>query len=306
MSTILITGGTGLVGTALAKALNEKGNTVIILSRRLITSANPLIKYAQWDVDKGTIDKDAVQQTDYIVHLAGANVAEKRWTAGRKKEIVDSRVKSGELIVNALKEIPNKVKAVISASAIGWYGADAQIPNSIPFLETDPPAPDFLGTTCQKWEGAIQPVRELDKRLVILRTGIVLSNDGGAFTEFKKPLKFRVATILGNGKQIISWIHIDDLVQMYLYAMENENINGIYNAVAPAPVSNKTLIQAIGAASGKLYFCVHVPTFALKLALGEMSIEVLKSTTVSAKKIEASGYPFLFPTITEAVDNLML
>ena len=191
---------------------------------------------------------------------------------------------------------------MISASAIGWYGPDK--PRSKPFVETDAADNSFLGRVCQLWEAAIEPVKELGKRLVIFRTGIVLSNEGGAYPEFKKPLKFRVATILGSGKQIVSWIHIDDIVRLYIEAIEKENLQGIYNAVVPHPVSNSHLMQTIGAFAGKKYICVHVPEAALKIALGEMSVEVLKSTTVSSAKIEATGFQFAYPIIDAAVEKL--
>jgi hypothetical protein len=305
MATILITGGTGLIGTALTKALLSKGHQVIILTRNILNAKkHDQLSYAQWDITKQTIDKNVIERTDYIIHLVGANVAEKRWTDKRKTEIVESRVKSGQLIVKALKEIPNHVKAVVSASAIGWYGPDPQIPNPRPFIETDPPAYDFLGTTCQQWEGALRPVTELGKRLIILRTGIVLSKEGGAYPEFKKSLPFRVASILGNGKQMISWIHIDDLVRMYLQAIENESLEGVYNAVAPNPVSNKEMIIAIAKQKNKRYVPVHVPSLALKIILGELSIEVLKSATVSSRKVENTGFSFLFPTIEMAIREL--
>lgn len=303
MANILITGGTGLIGTALSRRLIEDGHEVVVLTRSGKQQKGKL-RYAQWDVEKGSIDKEGVASADYIVHLAGANVAEKRWTAQRKKEIVDSRVQSGALLVKALSEIPNRVKAVISSSAIGWYGPDPQVPNPKPFTEFDPPHNDFLGQTCVQWETAIAPVMRLQKRLVYLRTGIVLSKEGGAYPEFKKTLPWRVASILGNGKQVVSWIHIDDLVRMYMEAMFNEKWQGVYNAVAPQPVSNKAIITTIAETSYKPYVTIPVPQFVLKMMLGEMSIEVLKSTTVSAEKVLAGGFQFQYSSIGAAVQNL--
>ena len=305
MATVLITGGTGLIGQALTKELVAKGYDVIVLSRHPHNEQQTTtqLTYAAWDLAAQTIDEKAIQRADYIVHLAGANVAGGRWTHKRKKEIVESRTGSGDLLVKALKNIPNKIKAVICASGIGFYGGDLTIPNTKPFVESDPADDSFLGKTCVQWENSIDPVTEQGKRLVKLRTGIVLSNDGGAYAEFKKPMKFGIASVLGSGKQIISWIHINDIVGLYIYAIENEKMNGVYNAVAPGPVSNKKLIQLM-ADEKKISIPVSVPEFALKLALGEMSIEVLKSATVSSKKIEDAGYVFMFPSIEATVKNL--
>lgn len=311
MATVLITGGTGLVGKALGHALLEKGYSIIILSRQTNQqSAVANISYATWNVEKQTIDKEAIAKADYIIHLAGAGVADKRWTKKRKQEIVSSRVESSKLIVDSLKAIPNKVKAVVSASAIGWY----LIPNPSPqsgegggvrkLVESDPTANDFLGNTCKQWEESIEPVAQLGKRLVKLRTGIVLSNEGGALKEFIKPLKFGIAAILGSGKQIISWIHIDDLVRLYIMAIENEKLSGVYNAVAPNPVSNKELTLQLAKSRKKFFIPIHVPSFVLKMVLGEMSIEVLKSATVSCEKIQKAGFVFQFSGISTALDNL--
>jgi hypothetical protein len=303
MATIVITGGTGLIGTALTNALVQRGDSVIVLTRAASEKQSARgISLAHWDPIKGTIDADALQKADYIVHLAGANVGEGRWTPKRKKEIRDSRVLSGALLVKTLKERPNQVKAVISASATGWYGSDRA--GSKPFVETDPPAEDFLGRTCQEWEASMQPVAVSGKRLVILRTGIVLSKDGGAYPEFGKTLPMGVASVLGDGTQVVSWIHIDDMVQIYLKAIDDERMSGVFNAVAPQPASNREIILSIAKASGKFYVPVPVPAFALKLVVGEMSVEVLKSVTVSSAKVEGAGYAFKFPDIVSAVKDL--
>ena len=297
-----------MIGTALGKLLSEKGYEVIVLTRNAGKGGRAPeegISYAGWDITRQTIDAAAVQKADYIVHLAGAGVADKRWSAKRKKEIADSRSCGCGLIIKALKETPNKVKAVISASGVGWYGPDPVVPNPKPFVENDKAHTDFLGETCRLWEAAIKPVTALGKRLVILRTGITLSNTGGALTEFKKPLHMGVAAILGSGSQIVSWVHIDDLCRMYLKAIEDHAMEGVYNAVSPKPVSNKALTLALAKAMrGKFYLPLHVPSFLLKLVLGEMSIEVLKSATVSANKIRTAGFDFIYPSIEAAVNAL--
>jgi len=306
MSTIVITGGTGLIGAAVTKALIAKGHEVIILTRnpeRQKTSLNH-VSFAKWDITKQQVDSSVIARAQFIIHLAGAGIADKRWTSGRKKEILESRVKGSELLVKSLKEVGNNIQAVISASAIGYYGPDNPASEN-EFSETDPHYEDFLGQTCKKWEDSISPVQQLNRRLVILRTGIVLSNEGGALREFKKPLNFGLATILGDGRQVISWIHIDDLVRLYITAMENETLNGVYNAVAPQPATNKEIVLTLAKElRGRFFIPVYVPAFILKWVLGEMSIEVLKSATVSNKKIQAAGFSFLYPTLHAAITAL--
>jgi uncharacterized protein (TIGR01777 family) len=313
--TILITGGRGLIGSALSAMLVDKGNDVVIVTRKIPDyrmldngrSSNGdgkgSLSYALWNVEQRTIDEEAIKSVDHIIHLAGANVGEGRWTAKRKKEIVESRIKGSGLLVKALNETPNHIKTVVSASAIGWYGED--VANKIPFHEDAAAANGFLGETCKAWEESINPVMQLGKRLIKLRTGIVLSNQGGALKEFKKPLRFGLATILGTGSQMISWIHIHDLCRMYCYVLEQPQLHGVYNAVSPEPESNKKLISQLAKKMrGKFFVPVYVPAAALKLALGEMSIEVLKSTTVSNKKIREAGFRFIYPTLKSAIDEL--
>ncbi|MEI9807790.1 MAG: TIGR01777 family oxidoreductase [Bacteroidota bacterium] len=314
MATVLITGGTGMIGKALTTALLQKNYQVIILSRNIarnqsVSAATSAVmnspSYAQWDIKKQTIDKEAIEKADYIIHLAGAGVADKRWTKKRKQEIVESRVKSGELLVKALKETPDNVKAIITVSGIGWYGPDPVIPNPDPFTEDDPVSNDFLGQTCKQWEASLDPVVQMGKRLVKLRTGIVLNKGGGALKEFERPLTFGVATILGSGKQIISWIHIDDLARLFIRAIENDKMSGVYNAVSPHPVSNKELILKIAAVKkGKFFIPLHIPSFVLKLVLGEMSTEILKSATVSCKKAGDAGFTFIHPSIDASLHDL--
>jgi uncharacterized protein (TIGR01777 family) len=311
MNTVLITGGTGLIGTALTKTLIEKNYKVIILTRdvekiKQLSSAN--VSYAEWNINDQTIDAAAVAKSDYIIHLAGAGIADKRWTSRRKKEIIDSRIQSSNLLVKALKENKNNVKAVISASGIAWYGQATPGEKGTeknPFIETDPAAEDFLGTTCKEWEASIDPVTSLGKRLIKFRTGIVLSSEGGALGEFKKPLRFGIAAILGNGRQVMSWIHLEDLVRLYIYAIENEKMNGVYNAVAPQPVTNKKFtLQLARKIRGRFFVPVFVPSFIIDLVVGEVSSEVLKSIAVSCDKIKTEGYQFLYPSVQAALHHL--
>ena len=306
METVLITGGTGMVGKAITTHLLANGYKVIILTRQLPVTKNKIsaVEYALWDVYAQTIDITALQKADYIIHLAGAGVVDKKWTPAYKLEIQNSRTESSKLIIHTLNNNVNKVKTIVSASAIGWYGEDT-FTHEKSFVETDKAAAGFLGETCQLWEQSIEPVEALQKRLVKLRIGIVLSNDGGALAEFKKPIRLGVAGILGNGKQIVSWIHIDDLCRLFINALENDQLSGSYNAVAPAPVTNKTLtIELAKKMKGKFFIPLHVPAFILKVMLGDRSIEVLKSVTVSSEKIVKTGFTFLYPTINLALKQL--
>ncbi|MFZ6024797.1 MAG: TIGR01777 family oxidoreductase [Bacteroidota bacterium] len=316
METVLITGGTGMVGRYLTQYLIQKGYDVNWLSRKAGGGKSQggknqgnkgqgnRVQVFQWDIDKQTIDEKAISSADHIIHLAGAGVAEQRWTPKRKQEILDSRTKSSALIVKALNEIPNHITTVVSASAIGWYGPDRPDSKS-PFTEDMPYYPGFLGDTCKAWEESIEPVTASGKRLVRLRTGIVLSRTGGAITEFKKPIRAGIIPIFGSGKQVVSWIHVEDLCKLFLYAIENKETQGSYNAVAPNPVTSKALMIALAKRMGRSWALpVPVPAFILKILLGEMSIEILKSATVSSGKIEAAGFRFSYPTIEQAVGNL--
>jgi uncharacterized protein (TIGR01777 family) len=296
--------------------LTLKGHKVIILTRKPGKPKEEGPIQVKWDIKKGIFPTEVLQETDYIVHLAGANVADKRWTSKRKALILSSRKDSAAFIVQTLKLHPHKVKAVISASAIGWYGPDnagtsatAGLKGSAParpgFRESTPSADDFLGTTCKAWEEAISPVKDLNIRLVIIRTGIALDKSKGAYPAFRGPVRAGVATIFGDGKQVISWIHLVDLCRIYLQAMENEGMEGVYNAVAPGPVTQKEfMVDLASRLKGKFYIPVHVPAFLLKLILGEMSIEILKSCTVDCHKIRNTGFQFVYPTIEAALGEL--
>lgn len=305
MQTVLITGGTGMIGQALTTHLCAQGYQVIIVSRSNPKQITPGLSYVQWDIKKEIMDISALQKADIIVHLAGAGVADKRWSVKRKKEILDSRVDAGNFLVKLLSTHTHKVKTIISASAIGWYGPDT--PQSLVqgFQETDTLDHSFLGNTCNSWEQSVQPLVALGIRLITLRIGIVLNPKGGALLEFIKPAKFGLATILGNGKQMISWIHQTDLCRMIQYVIENESTKGVFNAVSPHPVSNKELVKEVAGQMHSFYIPILVPSIMLKIILGEMSIEVLKSAKVSSRKIQSQGFQFSFPHIKEAIQNLL-
>lgn len=307
MSVILVTGGTGLVGKALTKVLLSLGYEVIVLTRDpgKSRSVQTGLRYAGWDIQKGYMDEQALVKADHIIHLAGAGVAERRWTKKRKKEIRDSRVLSGRLLINYLSETPNRVRTLVSSSAIGWYGPDPVIPNPAPFTENAPPSADFLGATCRDWEKSVDVSLPPGIRLVKLRTGIVLSREGGALKEFIRPLRLGVAAVPGSGRQVVSWIHITDLVNCYINAIENMSMRGVYNAVAPAPVSTRELVMHLAKSRGKWFIPFSVPSFILKMVLGEMSTEVLKSTTVSCDKLVRTGFHFSYPDIDAAIKNCL-
>ncbi len=308
MAVVLISGGTGLIGTKLTSHLTGEHHEVIILSRRRNeTSTDPHVSFSFWDVKNKVIDVAAVLRADHIIHLAGAGVMDKKWTKEYQRQIIESRTKSASLIIDTLNANPHHVKTFVSASAIGWYGADSDpLIRKEGFLESDPAGNDFSAEVCMQWENIPDEVKQSGMRLVKFRTGIVLSNDGGEFKEIKAPLKFGVAGIFGDGNQIVSWIHIDDICRMYMEAIRNRDLRGVYNAVAPLPVSNKKLMMVTAEKMRNRFFIpIHVPKFFLRLFLGKRSIEILKSATVSCKKIKALGFTFLYPTIESAVDELV-
>lgn len=302
MKTIGITGGTGLIGRYITKVLITKGYEVVILSRSPRTTSQNGVSGALFDAAAGKCDRQAISRLDAVMHLAGEPVAGKRWTKDQKDKIYSSRVDGTRFLVEQLMEHAPNCKTLVAASAIGYYGADNAA--KTPFTETDTPADDFLGKTCRAWEAATHSA-DTFARVVLLRTGIVLAREGGAFKEFVRTLPLRVLPVLGDGKQIISWIHADDMAAAYVHALENETMSGPYNTVAPTPISNRQLMQTIASTHGGFHLMPRVPAFALKAALGEMSIEVLKSCTVSARHLVDSGFRFRYETPESAVRALL-
>ncbi|HLO71875.1 MAG TPA: TIGR01777 family oxidoreductase [Flavipsychrobacter sp.] len=300
MKTIGITGGTGLVGRVITRLLVNKGYRVIIFTRHLRPESDG-VSYAFWDANKQDISIAALQQLDAIIHLAGEGVADKRWTPQRKLQILESRTIGTSFITNKILQHAPNCKVFVGASAIGYYGADK---GGRPFTETDNASTDFLGSTCKAWEEASESIEGKIRR-VLIRIGIVLSTEGGAFKEFAKPVKFGVAPLLGGGKQTVSWIHIEDLAALFVYALENEMMQGVYNGVAPVPVAQSQLMYSIRKNSKGISIPIPVPAFVLKIMLGEMSIEVLKSATVSSNKTEQAGFQFQYTTINKAVTALL-
>lgn len=299
---VLITGGTGLVGTALTELLVEKDYAVTILTRdKNRTSKHPNIAYSYWDINKGVIDKDELLSANYMVHLAGAGIADKPWSEKRKKEILDSRVEPIQLIHKGLKNNPHELKAFISASGVGYYGAI--ITNTI-FEETAPAANDFLGKTCLLWEQAVDELNDLSIRTVKLRTGIVLAKNGGALPKMMQPFKFGLGAALGSGKQIMPWIHIDDLAQLYVAAIENDSFNGAYNAIA-GNVSNNHFSKTLSKCMKKSFWLPNVPGFMLKLFLGEMAVILLEGSAASNQKLLQTGFKLKFTDLEEALMKLV-
>ncbi|OCX52402.1 TIGR01777 family protein [Mucilaginibacter sp. PPCGB 2223] len=296
---ILITGGTGILGRNLTQTLLQKGFTVSHLSRK--PGKNPDVKTYLWNVEQGVIHPDCITGVDTIVHLAGEGIADKRWTDERKKVLIESRTKSIELIYSLLRANPgHQVKNVISASGVGYYGNSGEEL----MYEDNIPSQSFLGECCVLWEKAVDKGLELDMRVVKFRTGVVLTLDGGALPQIAAPIKLGVGSPLGDGLQWVPWIHIQDAIGMYLMAIENEELQGVYNMVAPNAVTNKQLTQAIAQQLHKVLWAPNVPAWLLKLLFGEMSTVILGSTKVSAARIQIAGYKFLYEKAGDALEAL--
>lgn len=300
MKTIGIAGGSGFVGRHLSALLAARGYRVIVFTRKA-QPGEGLLQYAVWQPDRQMIDRGALSEVDAMVNLAGAGVTDKRWTAAYKKEILSSRVDATYFLLDALKTHAPQCTTYISAAATGIYGPDRQ--GMPPFTETDPPYHDFLAEVCRQWEAAALS-QAATYRTVILRLGIVLGKEGGAYPELAGPMKWGVMPILGNGRQVVSWVHVADVAAMLLYALEQTSLSGSYNCVAPQPVSHHLLMRTIAGIKGGWKLPVPVPAFALKLIMGASSVEVLKSCTVSAEQMGKAGFVFRYPLLREAIQSL--
>lgn len=294
---VLITGGTGLIGTRLAEMLIDAGYEVALLSRQPGTSR---YRGFRWDPQAGTIDEAAVTYADYIINLAGSSVSDGKWTLERKREILSSRLAGTELIARELAKGHHHVQAFISASAIGIYGdQNNQVVN-----EETPPAPnDFLAEVCQKWEAAAQSVAQGGIRTAIFRIGIVLSPEGGALVPLARVVKMMAGAPLGSGRQYMSWIHLDDLCRLLIQALEEPTWEGTYNAVSPNPVTNKDFTETLASVLHRPLVLPKVPEFGLKLMMGEMSEIVLSSQRVSAEKVLRQGFRFEYPELKLALES---
>ncbi len=287
---ILITGASGFIGKRLSRLLIDNGHEIHLMSRHKTNHPNSFV----WDIDQMKMDHHALQDVDAIIHLAGANIGDSSWTASRKKELIQSRVQSSQLLLDTITTLNHHPKLIISASAVGYYGAN-NLPNE---QEEDQLAyPDFLGQLCQKWENSILQFSKIGIRTVCLRTGVVVDKKEGALKKIFNTMSRFVLPVLGNGNQIFPWIHIDDLCKMYLFVLENEQANGAYNAVAPQKLSYSAFIKSYVKAHQIRPIIFRIPIFVLKIMLGAMHQLLCYGAPISTKKIQNLGFAFQYPTI---------
>lgn len=295
---VLITGGSGLIAQELAKRIRH-GYDVRFLTRKK--------KYPneyEWDIKKGTIDESALENVSHIIHLAGANISEKRWTQERKKELISSRVDSAALLRNTLSKKEIKLKSFISASGINFYGT--QTTEKI-FSETDPPGRDFLSEVVVLWERAADHFKEqnLAERVVKVRTAVVLSEKEGALKKMLPPIQYGVGSPLGSGRQYMPWIHIEDICSLYEFALKETSLHGAYNAVSPQHATNADFTKRIAEVLHKPLFMPNVPGFILKILFGELATAILEGSRASSQKIQDMGFQFKFPDLKDALKNLL-
>jgi uncharacterized protein (TIGR01777 family) len=295
---VLITGAGGLIARELSKQLENK-YTVRFLTRHK-KRENEFV----WDINKGMIDEKALEDVSHVIHLAGANISEKRWTDDRKKELISSRVDSAQLILKTLQKNNRVLKSFISASGINYYGTETT--NKI-FTEKDGPGNDFLSEVVVVWEKAADEFKKkhVAKRVVKLRTGVVLSEKDGALKKMLPTIKMGIGSPLGSGKQYMPWIHIKDICSMYEFAVKKHDLDGSFNAVAPKYTTNRELTEMIAQILKKPLFIPNVPTFALRLIFGELSDAVLKGSRASSEKIRKAGFQFEFPELDKALKDLL-
>ncbi|QIX60796.1 TIGR01777 family protein [Hymenobacter sp. BT18] len=295
---VLIAGGTGLIGTRLSEMLIDAGYDVAHVSRQ---SGPTHYRRFRWDLRSQTIDEAAVPYADYVINLAGSSVSEGKWTEERKREILDSRLGGTNLLVRELRERQHHVRAFLSVSAIGIYG-DAG--DKLVTEETPPaPAGDFLADVSRRWEAAALAAQEQGVRTVVPRVGIVLSPEGGALVPLARTIKMMAGAPLGSGRQYMSWIHLDDLCRLLMQMLEQPQWQGVYNAVAPNPVTNQTFTETLAEVLHRPLVLPKVPEFGLKLMMGEMSEIVLSSQRVSAEKVLRAGFVFEYPQLKPALES---
>lgn len=279
--------------------LLERNHEVVHLER---SPKNSTVKTFLWNINKGLLDGAAIQGVDAIVHLAGAGIGDRRWTEQRKKEILESRVNSTRLLHDTLRNNRHQVKTFLCASAVGYYGSDC---GDVLKGEGDQSGNDFLADVCRKWEATADEIAALGIRVVRMRTGVVLSPKGGALEPMAKQVRLWFGAALGSGSQYLSWIHLDDHCAALIHAIENDTIHGPYNSVAPNPVTNKEFMRTLASVLKKPMFMPNVPSFVLKLLLGEMSLLVLGGCKVSSEKLSATGFRFRYPDLVPALKNVL-
>lgn len=295
---VAVSGSTGLLGAEVVASLSAAGHDVVRLVRRV---PGPGEKAVRWDPERGKVDADGLEGLDAVVHLAGENIASGRWNAARKVAIRESRVNGTRLLCDALAGLARPPKTLVCASAIGYYGdrgADV-------VTEESPPGAGFLPEVCREWEAAAGAAATKGIRVVVLRIGVVLSPRGGALARMLPLFRAGLGGVLGNGRQYVSWIALDDLVGIVLHALRAGGLSGPVNAVAPVPVTNRELTGALGKALSRPTL-LPVPAFALRLALGEMADALLlASTRVAPRRLEETGYRFRFPELGGALRHLL-
>ena len=298
---IVITGATGLIGRKIAKRLIERGDEVIIFSRSIekaMRSVPNAARYVHWDINSEEW-KQNLNGIDVVINLSGENLMAKRWSSEQKKKIRDSRILSTKALVTTINELPDKPKVFVSASAVGFYGnPETEVD------ETFPPGKGFLAEVVKDWEKESEPLNKIGVRRVIVRIGIVLDKDGGALEKMVLPFKLFIGGPLGSGNQWMSWIHIEDLVKLFLFAIDNEDVEGVVNCVSPNPVNMKEFAKTIGITL-KRPSIFKVPPFVLKMILGEASKTVLEGVKVSPAKVLNFGYEFGYKNIQEAIEDLL-
>ena len=299
MKTVLITGGSGLVGKRLSQLLINKGYLVRHLSRNPKNQGD--IQVFKWDIGKGYIDPEAIQNVDIVVHLAGADIMSERWNTERKKILVSSRTEGLELIHSCLEKNDHKVKTLVSSSAQGYYE-----PNQNKLLTEDEPAgKGYMGQLCAAWEGSANQWKKSGVRIAINRIGLVLASNGGLLDILLKTISKGMGSYFGKGDMLYPWIHIDDLCRIMIYQMENQNVQGAFNGAAPNAVNQKEMNNAIAKQLGKKIFSFPVPVFLLRLMMGERCAVMVDSFHLSAEKIQKKGFNFKYPEIDGALSDLI-
>ncbi|NIA01676.1 MAG: TIGR01777 family protein [Bacteroidia bacterium] len=299
---VLIPGGSGLVGRALAKELSARGHSCVVLSRwpAAVSDLPEGVQVSGWDGISAERLRPLLEGVDVVVHLAGENIGAGRWTAARKRAILESRTESSRAVAAAMVGVGNKKAVLIQASAVGFYGPRKGEEVS----ETGSAGNDFLARVCRDWEAASESVVEAGLRRVVIRTGVVLSADGGALPKMVLPFRLFAGGPLGSGSQFVPWIHLDDEIAAIYALLEDPEARGPFNLVAPGAVTNRQLGREIGRVLGRPSL-VPTPAFALRVALGEMSTLLLDGQRVVPKRLLDSGFEFRFPELEPALRDLL-